>query len=169
MFHKLFNLPGIKYEDSLYECYGPEGVAILLEVLTDNKNRTVSEIKNILSKNGGNLGESGCVNWMFEKKGTITILKKNLDEDKALELLELDIEDFQTDEEYYIITTAPDDFDKVSENIENKNIDIDGEVSLIASNIVKVSKEPSNKILNLLDLLDNHDDIQKVHTNFEIE
>jgi YebC/PmpR family DNA-binding regulatory protein len=163
------DLPGIKYEDSLYECYGPEGVAILLEVLTDNKNRTVSEIKNILSKNGGNLGESGCVNWMFEKKGTITILKKKLDEDKALELLELDIEDFQTDEEYYIITTAPDDFDKVSENIENKNIDIDGEVSLIASNIVKVSKEQSNKILNLLDLLDNHDDIQKVHTNFEIE
>ena len=163
------DLPGIKYEDSIYECYGPEGVAILLEVLTDNKNRTVSEIKNILSKNGGNLGESGCVNWMFEKKGTITILKKNLDEDKALELLELDIEDFQTDEEYYIITTAPDDFDKVSENIENKNIDIDGEVSLIASNIVKVSKEQSNKILTLLDLLDNHDDIQKVHTNFEIE
>ena len=163
------DLPGIKYEDSIYECYGPEGVAILLEVLTDNKNRTVSEIKNILSKNGGNLGESGCVNWMFEKKGTITILKKNLDEDKALELLELDIEDFQTDEEYYIITTAPDNFDKVSENIESKDIDIDGEVSLIASNIVKVSKEQSNKILTLLDQLDDHDDIQKVHTNFEIE
>ena len=163
------DLPGIKYEDSIYDCYGPSGVAILLEVLTDNKNRTVSEIKNILSKNGGNLGESGCVNWMFEKKGTITILKKNLDEDKALELLELDIEDFQTDEEYYIITTAPDNFDKVSENIESKDIDIDGEVSLIASNIVKVSKEQSNKILTLLDQLDDHDDIQKVHTNFEIE
>ena len=163
------DLPGIKYEDSIYECYGPEGVAILLEVLTDNKNRTVSEIKNILSKNGGNLGESGCVNWMFEKKGTIAILKEKLDEDRALELLDLDIEDFQTDEEYYIITTAPDKFDKVSENIENKDIDIDGEVSLIASNTVKVSKEQSNKILTLLDQLDNHDDIQKVHTNFEIE
>jgi len=163
------DLPGIKYEDSLYECYGPSGVAILLEVLTDNKNRTVSEIKNILTKNGGNLGESGCVNWMFEKKGSITISKINIDEDKALELLELDIEDFQVDDEYYMITTTPENFDKVSENIESKGIDIDGEVSLIASNIITVTKEQSIKILTLLEQLDNHDDIQKVHTNFEVE
>ena len=163
------DLPGIKYEDSLYECYGPSGVAILLEVLTDNKNRTVSEIKNILTKNGGNLGVSGCVNWMFEKKGSITISKINIDEDKALELLELDIEDFQVDDEYYMITTTPENFDKVSENIESKGIDIDGEVSLIASNIISVTKEQSIKILTLLEQLDNHDDIQKVHTNFEVE
>ena len=163
------DLPGVKYEDSLYECYGPSGVAILLEVLTDNKNRTVSEIKNILTKNGGNLGESGCVNWMFEKKGSITISKINIDEDKALELLELDIEDFQTDDEYYMITTTPENFDKVSENIESKGIDIDGEVSLIASNIITVTKEQSTRILTLLEQLDNHDDIQKVHTNFEVE
>ena len=77
------NLPGVKYEDSIYECYGPFGVAILLEVLTDNKNRTVSEIKNILSKNGGNLGESGCVNWMFVKQGTITISKNDIEEEKV--------------------------------------------------------------------------------------
>ena len=163
------DLPGIKYEDSLYECYGPSGVAILLEVLTDNKNRTVSEIKNILTKNGGNLGESGCVNWMFEKKGAITISKVNIDEDKALELLELDIEDFQADDEYYMITTTPEKFEKVSESIESKGIDIDGEVSLIASNIITVTKEQSTKILTLLEQLDNHDDIQKVHTNFEVE
>ena len=163
------DLPGIKYEDSLYECYGPSGVAILLEVMTNNKNRTVSEIKNILSKNGGNLGESGCVNWMFVKKGTISISKLNISEENALELLDLDIEDFQTEDEFYIITTTPDNFDKVSEIIENKGIDIDGEVSLIPSNMVAVSEEESNKILTLLDQLDNHDDIQKVHTNFEIE
>ena len=163
------DLPGIKYEDSLYECYGPSGVAILLEVLTDNKNRTVSEIKNILSKNGGNLGASGCVNWMFEKKGTIVISKSNIDEDTVLELLEFNIEDFQTDDEYYIISTTPENFDSVSESIENKGIDIDGEVSLVASNIVTVTEEQSNKILTLLDQLDNHDDIQKVHTNFEVE
>ena len=163
------DLPGIKYEDSIYECYGPSGVAILLEVLTDNKNRTVSEIKNILSKNGGNLGESGCVNWMFEKKGTITISKNNVDEEKVLEFLEYDIEDFESDDDFYVITTLPENFDTVSKNIETSGIEIDGEVGLTASNIVKVSSEESNKILNLLEQLDSHDDIQKVHTNFEIE
>ena len=163
------DLPGIKYEDSIYECYGPSGVAILLEVLTDNKNRTVSEIKNILSKNGGNLGESGCVNWMFEKKGTITISKNNVDEEKVLEFLEYDIEDFESDDDFYVITTLPENFDTVSKNIETVGIEIDGEVGLTASNIVKVSSEESNKILNLLEQLDRHDDIQKVHTNFEIE
>ena len=163
------DLPGVKYEDSIYECYGPSGVAILLEVLTDNKNRTVSEIKNILSKNGGNLGESGCVNWMFEKKGTITISKNNVDEEKVLEFLEYDIEDFESDDDFYVITTLPENFDAVSKNIEAADIEIDGEVGLTASNIVKVSSEESNKILNLLEQLDSHDDIQKVHTNFEIE
>jgi len=163
------DLPGVKYEDSIYECYGPSGVAILLEVLTDNKNRTVSEIKNILSKNGGNLGESGCVNWMFEKKGTITIPKNNMDEEKVLEFLEYDIEDFESDDDFYVITTLPENFDTVSKNIEAADIEIDGEVGLTASNIVKVSSEESNKILNLLEQLDSHDDIQKVHTNFEIE
>ena len=162
-------LPGIKYEDSIYECYGPSGVAILLEVLTDNKNRTVSEIKNILSKKGGNLGESGCVNWMFVKQGTITISKKDIDEDKVLEFLDYDIEDLQLEDEYYMITTTPEKFEKVSESIESKGIDIDGEVSLIASNIITVTKEQSTKILTLLEQLDNHDDIQKVHTNFEVE
>ena len=163
------DLPGIKYEDSIYECYGPFGVAILLEVLTDNKNRTVSEIKNILSKNDGNLGESGCVNWMFVKQGTITISKKDIDEDKVLEFLDYDIEDLQSEDEYYIISTLPDNFDKVSKEIEKKGIEIDGEVSLVASNIVKVSNEESKSILALLEQLDDHDDIQKVHTNFEIE
>ena len=163
------DLPGIKYEDSIYECYGPSGVAILLEVLTDNKNRTVSEIKNILSKNGGNLGESGCVNWMFVKQGTITISKKDIDEDKVLEFFDYDIEDLQSENEYYVISTLPDNFDKVSKEIEKKGIEIDGEVSLVASNIVKVSNEESKSILALLEQLDDHDDIQKVHTNFEIE
>jgi len=163
------DLPGVKYEDSLYECYGPSGVAILLEVLTDNKNRTVSEIKNILSKNGGNLGESGCVNWMFEKKGTITISKNNITEEVVLEFLEYEIEDLQSDDECYIISTLPENFDKISRDIEEREIEIDGEIGLVAANTVKVSQDESNKILTLLDLLDDHDDIQKVHTNFEIE
>ena len=163
------DLPGIRYEDSIYECYGPSGVAILLEVLTDNKNRTVSEIKNILSKNGGNLGESGCVNWMFVKQGTITIAKSLINEDKALEILDYEIEDLEQDDDCYTISTLPENFDKVSKSIENDGIEIDGEVSLVASNIVKVTEDQSTKIVSLLEQLDDHDDIQKVHTNFEIE
>ena len=163
------DLPGIKYEDLIYECYGPSGVAILLETFTDNKNRTVSEIKNILSKNGGNLGESGCVNWMFVKKGTISILKNDINEEEILELLDYDVEDLQLEDEYYIITTKPENFDNISKILEKENINIDGEIGLVASNIVKVTKSESDKILILLDQLDNHDDVQKVHTNFEIE
>jgi len=163
------DLPGIKYEDLIYECYGPSGVAILLETFTDNKNRTVSEIKNILSKNGGNLGESGCVNWMFVKKGTISILKNDINEEKILELLDYDVEDLQLEDEYYIITTKPQNFDNISKILEKENINIDGEIGLVASNIVKVTKSESEKILILLDQLDNHDDVQKVHTNFEID
>ena len=163
------DLPGVKYEDIIYECYGPSGVAILLEVLTDNKNRTVSEIKNILTKNGGNLGEAGCVNWMFVKKGIITIDNSLIDESKVLEVLDYDIEDLIQDETCYTISTLPENFDKVSKSIENDGIEIDGEISLIASNIVKVTKDQSTTIVSLLEQLDEHDDIQKVHTNFEIE
>ena len=159
------DLPGVKYEDSIYECYGPSGVAILLEVLTDNKNRTVSEIKNILSKNGGNLGESGCVNWMFEKKGTITILKNDISEDK---LFDLEIEDFEVSDEHYILTTTPDNFGSVSNSLEKFNINIEGEVGLVPKNTVEISSSSSSKVLNLMEQLDDHDDIQKVHSNFEI-
>ena len=159
------DLPGIKYDDIIYECYGPNGVAIILECLTDNKKRTVSEIKNILTKNGGNLGESGCVNWMFEKKGTITILKNDISEEM---LFDLEIEDFELDNNQYILTISSDKFGDVSNLLEKKNINIDGEVSLVPKNTVEVSDKDSSKILYLMEQLDNHDDIQKVHSNFEI-
>ena len=159
------DLPGIKYDDIIYECYGPSGVAIILECLTDNKKRTVSEIKNILSKSGGNLGESGCVNWMFEKKGTITILKNDISEDK---LFDLEIEDFEVSDEHYILTTTPDNFGSVSSSLEKFNINIEGEVGLVPKNTVEISSSSSSKVLNLMEQLDDHDDIQKVHSNFEI-
>ena len=159
------DLPGIKYDDIIYECYGPSGVAIILECLTDNKKRTVSEIKNILSKSGGNLGESGCVNWMFEKKGTITILKNDISEDK---LFDLEIEDFEVSDEHYILTTTPDNFGSVSNSLEKFNINIEGEVGLVPKNTVEISSSSSSKVLNLMEQLDDHDDIQKVHSNFEI-
>ena len=159
------DLPGIKYDDIIYECYGPNGVAIILECLTDNKKRTVSEIKNILTKSGGNLGESGCVNWMFEKKGTISILKNDISEEI---LFDLEIEDFELDNNQYILSISSDKFGDVSNSLEKKNINIEGEVSLVPKNTVEVLEEDSSKILNLMDQLDDHDDIQKVHSNFEI-
>ena len=159
------DLPGIKYDDIIYECYGPNGVAIILECLTDNKKRTVSEIKNILSKNGGNLGESGCVNWMFEKKGTISISKNDIEEEK---LFDLEIEDFEDYEGNYILTTTPDNFDIVSSYLEKQNVNIEGEVGLVPKNTVEISNNDSSKVLNLMEQLDDHDDIQKVHSNFEI-
>ncbi|MAV92852.1 MAG: YebC/PmpR family DNA-binding transcriptional regulator [Candidatus Marinimicrobia bacterium] len=159
------DLPGIKYDDIIYECYGPNGVAIILECLTDNKKRTVSEIKNILTKSGGNLGESGCVNWMFEKKGTIVLSKNDVDEDM---IFDLDIEDFSIEENQYILTVEPEKFGSISNILEQKNINIDGEVGLVPKNTVEVNNEYSSKILNLIEQLDSHDDIQKVHSNFEI-
>jgi len=159
------DLPGVKYDDIIYECYGPNGVAIILECLTDNKKRTVSEIKNILSKNGGNLGESGCVNWMFEKKGTISISKNDIEEEK---LFDLEIEDFEDYKENYILTTTPDNFDIVSSYLEKQNVNIEGEVGLVPKNTVEISNNDSSKVLNLMEQLDDHDDIQKVHSNFEI-
>ena len=159
------DLPGVKYDDIIYECYGPNGVAIILECLTDNKKRTVSEIKNILSKNGGNLGESGCVNWMFEKKGTISISKNDIEEEK---LFDLEIEDFEDCEENYILTTTPDNFGNVSSYLEKQNVSIEGEVGLVPKNTVEISNNDSSKVLNLMEQLDDHDDIQKVHSNFEI-
>ena len=159
------DLPGIKYDDIIYECYGPNGVAIILECLTDNKKRTVSEIKNILTKSGGNLGESGCVNWMFEKKGTISILKNDISEEI---LFDLEIEDFELDNNQYILTISSDKFGDVSNSLEKKNINIEGEVSLVPKNTVEVLEKDSSKILNLMEQLDDQDDIQKVHSNFEI-
>ena len=159
------DLPGVKYDDIIYECYGPNGVAIILECLTDNKKRTVSEIKNILSKNGGNLGESGCVNWMFKKKGTISISKNDIEEEK---LFDLEIEDYEDYEGNYILTTTPDNFDIVSSYLEKQNVNIEGEVGLVPKNTVEISNNDSSKVLNLMEQLDDHDDIQKVHSNFEI-
>tara|TARA_Y100000817_G_C16703898_1_gene476134 strand:+ start:27 stop:737 length:711 start_codon:yes stop_codon:yes gene_type:complete len=159
------DLPGVSYDDFIYEGYGPKGVAILIEVLTDNKNRTFPEIKSIMSKNGGNVGELGCVSWMFEKKGIITIDSKLIDEEKVLEM---DVEDISQDDEAYEIITSPDKFGDVSKQIEDCEVDFEGQVSLIPKNIVEVSNEDAGKIVKLLELIEEQEDVQKVHSNFEV-
>jgi len=165
------DLPGVKYEDYIYEGYGPGGVAIMMEIMTDNKNRTVPDIRHIMSKNGGNLGESGCVNWMFEKKGTFTISKIGVDEDELLEIsLDLGVEDFNSDaDDIFLIETSPDDFGNISRGLEDAGFDLQGEIGLVPINMVKVSGGDVSQLLSLLELLENHEDIQKVYSNFDIE
>jgi len=164
------NLPGVKYENYVYEGYGPGGVAIMMEVMTDNKNRTVPDIRHIMSKNGGNLGESGCVNWMFEKKGTITLDKKGVDEDAVLEKsLELGADDFESGNDIIEITTSPEAFGDVSNGLEKEGYEIEGEVGLTPINSVNVSGKDAQQLLQLLEKLEENEDIQKVYSNFDLD
>ena len=164
------NLPGMKYENYVYEGYGPGGVAIMMEVMTDNKNRTVPNIRHIMSKNGGNLGESGCVNWMFEKKGTITLNKNGVDEDIVLEKsLELGADDFGSDNDVIEITTSPELFGDVSDGLEKEGYEIEGEVGLSPINSVNVSGADAKQLLQLLEKLEENEDIQKVYSNFDLD
>ena len=164
------NLPGVKYENYVYEGYGPGGVAIMMEVMTDNKNRTVPDIRHIMSKNGGNLGESGCVNWMFEKKGTITLNKNGVDEDIILEKsLELGADDFGSDNDVIEITTSPELFGDVSDGLEKEGYEIEGEVGLSPLNSVNVSGADAKQLLQLLEKLEENEDIQKVYSNFDLD
>ena len=164
------NLPGVKYENYVYEGYGPGGVAIMMEVMTDNKNRTVPDIRHIMSKNGGNLGESGCVNWMFEKKGTITLNKNSVDEDIVLEKsLELGADDFGSDNDVIEITTSPELFGDVSDGLEKEGYEIEGEVGLSPINSVNVSGADAKQLLQLLEKLEENEDIQKVYSNFDLD
>jgi len=166
----LGNIPGVKYENYIYEGYGPGGTAIMMEVMTDNKNRTVPDIRHIMSKTGGNLGEQGCVNWMFEKKGTITILKEDINEDVILEKsLDLGAEDFQSENDAFIITTNPDEFGVVSKGLEAEGYEISGEIGLIPINSVKVSGSDVKQLIDLIERLEEHEDIQKVYSNFDFD
>jgi YebC/PmpR family DNA-binding regulatory protein len=164
------DLPGVKYENYVYEGYGPGGVAIMMEIMTDNKNRTVPDIRHIMTKNGGNLGESGCVNWMFEKKGTLTVNQGSVDEDALLEKsLELGADDFNIEDEVFEITTSPNAFNEVSTGLEYAGYAVEGEVGLVAVNRVNVAGGDAAQLLKLLELLEEHEDIQKVYSNFDLD
>ena len=159
-------LPGVKYESYIYEGYGPYGVALLIEVLTDNKNRTVPEIRHLLTKNNGNLGETGCVSWMFEKKGIILVQKDNINEDNFLnDLFDLNIDDFEENEEEYEIVINAENFSNIITALENKNYQIEGNLSLMPINTVEIEDDKLDRIVQLIELLEEHDDVQKVHAN----
>ena len=162
-------LPGIRYDDFEYEGYGPDSVAILIEVMTDNKNRTLPEIRSIMTKNGGNLGETGCVNWMFERKGIFTIKTNDVEENNLMQILEnVDIDDIVFDEKFYEIIIKPDDFETINKLLSDENVNFDGEISLVPQNMIQLSSKNADKVIKLLELLDEHEDVQKVHSNFEV-
>ena len=165
-------LPGAVYEETVYEGYGPAGVAIMLEVMTDNKNRTVGEIRHILAKHNGNMGETGCVGWMFDKKGYILVNKSAGDEDTIMSIaLDAGAEDFKNDpeEENYEIITAPEDYNSVKEFLEQKDIPLNlAEITMIPQNYIKLESKDAGKMLKLMDLLEDHDDVQNVYANFDI-
>jgi YebC/PmpR family DNA-binding regulatory protein len=164
-------LPGVAYEEITYEGYGPNGVAIIAEVLTDNRNRTVSEIRNIFSKAGGNMGESGCVSWMFHKKGYIVVARSKADEEKLMSLaLDAGAEDLQAEDDNFVITTAQNDFEKVKKSLEDAGVAFEvAEVTMIPQTYVKLEGEKvAGQMLRLMEAIEDNDDVQNVYANFDI-
>jgi len=165
-------LPGTTYEESVYEGYGPGGVAVLIQVLSDNKNRTVSEIRFILSKNGGNLGEAGCVSWMFEKKGYLLVEKSKTDEDTLMTIaLEAGADDMKNDprEDNFEIITSPESLNTVKEAIEKHKIPTSlSEITMLPKSYVPLEGNTVEQMLRLIDALEDNEDVQNVYANFDI-
>jgi YebC/PmpR family DNA-binding regulatory protein len=163
-------LPGVSYEEYLYEGYGPGGVAVLLEVLTDNKNRTAAEIRKAFAKHGGNLGEAGCVAWMFEKKGLIQVEAARTDEDRLLGVaLEAGAQDVRRSDSLFEVITAPKDLERVKESLTKENIEIAlGEVTMLPQTTVKLEGKQARQMLQLMEELEDHDDVQNAYANFDI-
>lgn len=163
-------LEGVSYEELTYEGYGPGGVAILVECMTDNKNRTVSEVRHVFTKYNGNLGEQGCVSWMFTRKGVIHVPQDAIGEDALMEIvLESGAEDMTKESKIYEIQTAVEDFDKVKNSLESKKIPVESaEISRVPSTYIKMEGKHAEQMLRLFDKLEELDDVQNVWANFDI-
>ena len=163
-------LEGVTYEDITLEGYGPGGVAIYIEGVSDNKNRTTAEVRTIFTKKGGNMAGAGSVAWMFEKKGYIVVSKAAVEEDKLMGVaLDAGAEDMIVEDENYVIKTGPQDFFKVKKAIDDSGIKTEGaEITLLPKNTVKVEGPDAKKILDLVDAIEEHEDVQHVYANFDI-
>lgn len=168
-------LPGTTYEEITYEGYGPSGVAVLIEAVTDNANRTVSELRHLFSRNHGNLGQNGSVAWMFNKKGNIVVSRSDpnqaLTEDDLLTIiLEAGVDDMQTEADAFTITTSPQTFETVKKALEDNNIALESaSLQMIPQNTVKVTGKEAEQTLKLMEALEEHDDVQNVYSNFDID
>jgi len=164
-------LPGATYEEFALEGYGPGGVALLLDVNTDNRNRTVSEIRHVFGKNGGNMAEAGAVAWMFHKKGDIVVPKSAATEDQLMGIvLEVGADDLRDDGENWEVITEPSAFEPVVEAVKNAGIQpTSAEVAMIPQNYIKLEGQQAGQMIRLVEALEDHDDIQHVHSNFDID
>ena len=163
-------LEGVNYEESTYEGYGPGGAAVLIESLTDNKNRTVADIRSIFGKNGGNLGENGCVAWMFDKKGYIAVESNSIDEEALMETaLDAGAEDIREDDSNFEVITAPGDFEAVRDAMEKASIaHIAAEVTMLPQTTTNLTGKEAEQMVRLMEMLEDCDDVQKVYTNADI-
>jgi YebC/PmpR family DNA-binding regulatory protein len=164
-------LPGVSYEEVAYEGYGPGGVAVYVQTLTDNKNRTLPEIRHLFSKYGGNLGAENCVGWMFEKKGYLVVPKAGTSEDALMELvIEAGGDDVRDDGDNWEVFTPSDRLEQVREALTKKNVTVaTGEISMVPKNTVKVEGKKAQQVLSMMDGLEEHDDVQNVWANFDID
>ena len=163
-------LPGVSYEEATFEGYGPGGVAVLVEILSDNRKRTVADIRHIFSKNAGNLGEAGCVSWMFDKKGLIVFEKDKVDEEKLMDLaLEAGAQDVQeTDKEYEVIT-EPADFERLKKQLDGAKLTPTyAEISMVPQSTVRLTGKEAQQMLRLMESLEDSEDVQHVYANFDI-
>src|SRR5690625_1190798 len=165
-------LDGASFEEITYEGYGPSGIAVIVHVLTDNRNRTAAEVRHAFSKFGGNLGESGCVSFMFDRKGYIVIVDKEntIDEDElTLEAIDAGADDIEIEDKVYEIYTSPDDFEHVRTQIEEHGYDIEeAEITLIPQNYSELENEEEEKVIQLIDMLEESEDVQDVHHNLKV-
>ena len=163
-------LEGVDYEENTYEGYGPGGAAVLLESLTDNKNRAVADIRHIFAKCGGNLGENGCVAWMFDKKGYIVVERSAIDEETLMEMtLDAGAEDVREDDSNFEVITAPEDFEAVKAAIDEKEIPyLDAEVTMLPQTATSLQGKEADQMIRLMDMLDDCEDVQRVYTNADI-
>ena len=162
--------PGVSYEEAQYEAYGPGGAAVLIDVLTDNKNRTVGELRHLLEKHGGNLAATGAVAWMFSKKGYIVVEKSKAEEEKLMAaVLDAGADDLRDDDENWEVLSTPDAFPTVNEAVKALGIEpATAKVSMIPQNYVKLEGKPAQQMVRLMEALDDHDDVQNVSSNFDI-
>src|SRR6188474_2079683 len=161
--------PGVSYEEAQYEAYGPGGAAVIIDVLTDNKNRTVGELRHLLEKHGGNLAATNAVAWMFHKKGYIVVEKSKADEEKLMSaVLEAGADDLQDDDNWEVLST-PEAFPAVRDAVKALGVEpASAEVSMIPQNYVKLEGKPASQMVKLMEALDDHDDVQHVWSNFDI-
>jgi len=164
-------LPGVAYEEFSLEGYGPGGVAVLMDITTDNRNRTVSEIRHLMSKNHGNMGEAGCVAWMFKKRGSISVAKTAAPEDDLMGIvLEAGAEDLRDDGSSWEVLTPPESFESVLTAVKDKKIEPENaEVAMVPQNYIKLAGKDAEQMLKLLDALDDSDDVTHVYSNFDMD